>query len=41
VYLVKDLPKTRSEKIVRMLLRAILTGTHVNDPPTLKNPEAV
>jgi acetyl-CoA synthetase len=41
VYLVKDLPKTRSEKIIRMLLRAILTGTHVNDPPTLKNPEAV
>ena len=41
VYLVSDLPKTRSEKIIRMLLRGILTGTKVKDPPTLKNPQAV
>ena len=41
VYLVNDLPKTRSEKIIRMLLRGILTGTAVKDPPTLKNPASV
>lgn len=41
VYIVDDLPKTRSEKIIRMLLRAIVTGTPMKDPPTLKNPEAI
>jgi acetyl-CoA synthetase len=41
VYLVDDLPKTRSEKIIRMLLRGILTDTIVSDPPTLKNPESL
>jgi acetyl-CoA synthetase len=41
VYVVDDLPKTRSEKIIRMLLRAILTQTPMKDPPTLKNPECI
>jgi acetyl-CoA synthetase len=41
VYLVDDLPKTRSEKIIRMLLRGILTDSEVRDPPSLKNPESV
>lgn len=41
VYVVDDLPKTRSEKIIRMLLRGLLTDTEVKDPPTLKNPECV
>lgn len=41
VYLVDDLPKTRSEKIIRMLLRGVLTNTEVKDPPTLKNPAAM
>jgi acetyl-CoA synthetase len=41
VYVVDDLPKTRSEKIIRMLLRALLTDTPMKDPPTLKNPESI
>jgi acetyl-CoA synthetase len=41
VYLVDDLPKTRSEKIIRMLLRGILSDAVVKDPPTLKNPESL
>lgn len=41
VYIVDELPKTRSEKIIRMLLRGLLTDTEVKDPPTLKNPECV
>ncbi|OHT06915.1 AMP-binding enzyme family protein [Tritrichomonas foetus] len=42
VYIVDDLPKTRSEKIIRMLLRALLIDPeNVKEPPTLKNPECV
>lgn len=41
VFVVDDLPKTRSEKIIRMLLRALLMDEEVKDPPTLKNPESV
>jgi acetyl-CoA synthetase len=41
VYVVDDLPKTTSEKIVRVLLRALLAHAPMKDPPTLKNPQAV
>ena len=42
VYIVDDLPKTRSEKIIRMLLRELLTDPdHVKEPPTIKNPETI
>lgn len=41
VYIVDELPKTRSEKIIRMLLRGLLMDSEVKDPPTLKNPESV
>jgi acetyl-CoA synthetase len=41
VYVVDDLPKTTSEKIVRVLLRALVTHTNMKDPPTLKNPQSV
>ncbi|KAH0785579.1 acetate--CoA ligase [Histomonas meleagridis] len=41
VYLVDDLPKTRSEKIIRMLLRGIVAKLDVEEPPTIKNPEVI
>jgi hypothetical protein len=33
------LSSTRSEKIIRGLLRAILIGRLISDPPTPRNPE--
>lgn len=41
VYIVDDLPKTRSEKIIRMILRGILLNEKLNIPPTIKNPEVI
>jgi acetyl-CoA synthetase len=41
VYLVKDLPKTRSGKIMRRILRNLLGGGELGDLSTLSNPESV
>ncbi|MFH1967762.1 MAG: acetate--CoA ligase [bacterium] len=41
VYLVKDLPKTRSGKIMRRILRKLFTGEDLGDLSTLANPEIV
>ena len=41
VYLVEDLPKTRSGKIMRRILRKLFTGEEPGDLSTLANPESV
>ncbi len=41
VYLVKDLPKTRSGKIMRRILRRLFTGEELGDLSTLANLESV
>ncbi len=41
VYSVKDLPKTRSGKIMRRILRKLFTGEKLGDLSTLANPECV
>jgi acetyl-CoA synthetase len=41
VYLVKDLPKTRSGKIMRRILKRLFTGEPLGDLSTLANPESV
>jgi acetyl-CoA synthetase len=41
VFLVEDLPKTRSGKIMRRILRKLLTREDLGDLSTLANPEAV
>ena len=41
VYLVKDLPKTRSGKIMRRILRKLFTGEDLGDLSTLANPDSV
>jgi len=41
VYLVEDLPKTRSGKIMRRILRKLFTGEDLGDLSTLANPESV
>ena len=41
VYIVKDLPKTRSGKIMRRILRRLFTGEDLGDLSTLSNPESV
>jgi acetyl-CoA synthetase len=41
VYLVNDLPKTRSGKIMRRILRRLFTGEDLGDLTTLANPESV
>jgi acetyl-CoA synthetase len=41
VYLVKDLPKTRSGKIMRRILRKLFTGEELGDLSTLANPKSV
>ncbi len=41
VYLVSDLPKTRSGKIMRRVLRALLRNENPGDVSTLLNPECV
>jgi acetyl-CoA synthetase len=41
VYLVNDLPKTRSGKIMRRILRNLFTGEEFGDLSTLANPESV
>jgi acetyl-CoA synthetase len=41
VLLVPDLPKTRNQKIMRRLVRSVLTGTSPGDTGSLMNPEAM
>jgi acetyl-CoA synthetase len=41
VFFVGDVPKTRSGKIMRRVIKAIATGKRVGDISTLRNPEAV
>jgi len=41
VYLVEDLPKTRSGKIMRRILKKLFTGEELGDLSTLANPESV
>lgn len=41
IYLVEDLPKTRSGKIMRRILKKIWLGEELGDLSTLANPEAV
>jgi len=41
VYLVEDLPKTRSGKIMRRILRKLFSGEELGDLSTLANPESV
>ncbi|HSQ03798.1 MAG TPA: AMP-dependent synthetase, partial [Burkholderiales bacterium] len=41
VLLVADLPKTRNQKIMRRLVRSVLTNAPLGDTASLVNPEAV
>ncbi len=41
VYIVPDMPKTRSGKIMRRVLAAISNGRDLGDVTTLANPEIV
>jgi len=41
VYLIEDLPKTRSGKIMRRILKRLFTGEELGDLSTLANPESV
>lgn len=41
IYLVSDLPKTRSGKIMRRILKRLFTGEELGDLSTLSNPESV
>jgi acetyl-CoA synthetase len=41
VFLVKDLPKTRSGKLMRRILKRLFTGEELGDLSTLANPESV
>jgi len=41
VYLVEDLPKTRSGKIMRRILKKLFTGEELGDLSTLANPESI
>jgi acetyl-CoA synthetase len=41
VYLVNDLPKTRSGKIMRRILKRLFSGEDLGDLTTLSNPESV
>ncbi len=41
IYFVNDLPKTRSGKIMRRMLKSLLTNKPLGDSTTLQNPRAV
>lgn len=41
VLLVSDLPKTRNQKIMRRVARAVLSGTELGDLSSLVNPDAI
>ena len=38
---VKDLPKTRSAKIVRRLIKSAFLGEKINDLSSVENPKAI
>ena len=41
IFIVEDLPRTRSGKIMRRVLRALVTGSELGDVTTLENPESI
>ncbi len=41
IYIVEDLPKTRSGKIMRRIMKKLFTGEELGDLSTLANPESV
>jgi acetyl-CoA synthetase len=41
VFVAEDLPKTRSGKIMRRILKRLFTGDNLGDLSTLANPESV
>ena len=41
IYIVDDLPKTRSGKIMRRIMKKLFTGEELGDLSTLANPESV
>ncbi len=41
IYFVRDLPKTRSGKIMRRMLKSLLTGQPLGDATTLQNPHTL
>ncbi len=41
IVFVNDLPRTRSGKIMRRIIRALATGKPIGDTSSLENPEAV
>jgi acetyl-CoA synthetase len=41
IYFAEDVPKTRSGKIMRRILKALVRGEPVGDITTLRNPECV
>ncbi len=41
IYIVRDLPRTRSGKIMRRIIRAIVTGGQLGDISVLENPDSV
>ncbi len=41
IAIVKDLPRTRSGKIVRRVIRALITGGSIGDLSVLENPESI
>ncbi len=41
IYIVKDLPRTRSGKIMRRVLKAVYIGSSTGDVSTLENPDAL
>jgi len=41
IYIVDDLPKTRSGKIMRRILKRLFTGEELGDLSTLANPESI
>ncbi|MFA5897316.1 MAG: acetyl-CoA synthetase, partial [Thermoplasmata archaeon] len=41
IYITDKLPKTRSGKIMRRVIRALVSGQEIGDTTTLEDPEAV
>jgi len=41
VYFIKDLPKTRSGKIIRAILKKLAAGESVKKPPSIANPKVI
>lgn len=41
IFVVEDLPRTRSGKIMRRIIRSIITGSELGDVSSLENPESI